>query len=152
MLYWPTTSPPGRLLSQRTDTRRRPTTSSCAEIWADHGAPDGHVTGNQAHKWPGKYFTPAVRKVAEEWPDEHGDIVGATPYSLRRGMISLRIRAGEDRQAIAKHCGTSVEMLERSYSFAIEDLEDEGPKPAEEERLRARQLALAGRRRQLQVA
>jgi hypothetical protein len=29
-------------------------------------------------------------------------------------MISLRIRAGEDRQAIAKHCGTSVEMLERS--------------------------------------
>ncbi|MGB0091481.1 MAG: hypothetical protein WBP81_02955 [Solirubrobacteraceae bacterium] len=43
-------------------------------------------------------------------------------------------------------------MLERNYSFAIEDLEDEGPKPAEEERLHARQLALAGRRRQLQVA
>ena len=103
------------------------------------------MTGSQAHKWPGKYFTPAVRKVAEEWPDEHGDIIGATPYSLRRGMISLRIRAGEDRQAIAKQCGTSVEMLERSYSFAIEDLEDEGPKPAAEERLRARQLALAGR-------
>lgn len=108
-----------------------------------HGAPDGHMTGNQAHKWPGKFFTPAVRKVAERWPEEHGDIVGATPYSLRRGMISLRIRAGEDRQAIAKQCGTSVEMLERSYSFVIEDLEDEGPKPAEEERLHARQLALA---------
>jgi integrase len=117
-----------------------------------YGAPDGHVTGNQAHKWPGKYFTPAVQQVAEEWPDEHGDIIGATPYSLRRGMISLRIRAGEDRQAIAKHCGTSVEMLERNYSFAIEDLEDEGPEPAEEERLRARQVALAGRRRHLQVA
>lgn len=43
-------------------------------------------------------------------------------------------------------------MLERSYSFAIEDLEDEGPKSAEEERLRARQLALAGKRRQLRVA
>jgi hypothetical protein len=110
------------------------------------------MTGNQAHKWPGKYFAPAVRKVAEDWPDEHGDIIGATPYSLRRGMISLRIRAGEDRQAIAKQCGTSVEMLERSYSFAIEDLEDEGPQPAEEERLRARQMALAGRRRQLRVA
>ena len=61
-------------------------------------------------------------------------------------MISLRIRAGEDRQAIAKQCGTSVEMLEPSYSFAIEDLEDERPKPAEEERLRARQAALAARR------
>jgi hypothetical protein len=117
-----------------------------------HGAPDGHMTGSQAHKWPVKFFAPAVRKVAEEWPDEHGEIVGATPYSLRRGVISLRIRAGEDRQAIAKQCGTSVEMLERSYSFAIEDLEDEGPKSAEEERLRARQLALAGKRRQLRVA
>ncbi len=110
------------------------------------------MTGTQAHNWPGRYFTPAVRKVAEEWPDEHSEIVGATPYSLRRGIISLRIRAGEDRQAIAKQCGTSVDMLERNYSFAIEDLEDEGPKPAGEERLRARQLALAGRRRQLRVA
>jgi hypothetical protein len=67
-------------------------------------------------------------------------------------LISLRIRAGKDRQAIAKQCGTSVEMLERSYSFAIEELEDEGPKSAEEERLGARQLALAGKRRQLRVA
>jgi hypothetical protein len=47
-------------------------------------------------------------------------------------MISLRIRSGEDRPAIAKQCGTSVEMLERNYSFAIEDLEDEGLKPAAE--------------------
>jgi integrase len=112
-----------------------------------HGAPDGHMTGSQAHKWPGKFFTPAVKKVAERWPEEHGDILGATPYSLRRGLISLRIRAGEDRQAIAKQCGTSVEMLERNYSFVIEDLEDEGPKPAEEERLNARQIALAEARR-----
>ena len=117
-----------------------------------HGAPDGHMTGSQAHKWPGRYFTPAVRKVAEEWPDEHSEIIGATPYSLRRGIISLRIRAGEDRQAIAKQCGTSVDMLERNYSFAIEDLEDEGPKPAADERIRARQVALAGRRRELRVA
>jgi hypothetical protein len=84
----------------------------------------------EAHKWPAKYFAPAVRKVAEEWPDEHGDIIGASPYSLRRGMISLRIRAGADRQTIAKQCGTGIEMLERSYSFAIEDLEDKGPKTA----------------------
>ena len=68
-------------------------------------------------------------------------------------MISLRIRAGgEDRHAIATQCGTSVEMLERSYSFAIDDLEDEGPQPVEEERARARHLALADRRRQLRVA
>lgn len=117
-----------------------------------HGDPDGHMTANQAHKWPGKYFTPAVRKVAQEWPDEHGDIIGATPYSLRRGMISLRIRAGEDRQAIAKQCGTSVEMLDRNYSFAIEDLEDEGPQRAADERMRARQVALADPRLQQRAA
>jgi hypothetical protein len=35
------------------------------------------MTGNQAHKWPSKYFTPAVRKVAERWPKEHGDILGS---------------------------------------------------------------------------
>ena len=29
-----------------------------------HGAPDGHMTGSQAHQWPRKYFTPAVRKGA----------------------------------------------------------------------------------------
>jgi hypothetical protein len=72
-----------------------------------HGAPDGHMTGNQAHTWPSRYFVPPVRKLAQRWPQQHGDILGATPYSLRRGMISLRIRAGEDRQAIAKQCGTS---------------------------------------------
>ena len=128
------TSPPGRPRSQ---PHGYPTAADDFLLRGDlggHGAPDGHMTGNQADKWPGKYFTPAVRRVAEEWPEEHGEIIGATPYSLRRGMISLRIRAGEDRQAIAKQCGTSVEMLERNYSFAIEDLEDEGPKPAEEER------------------
>lgn len=66
---------------------------------------------------------------------------------LRRGLISLRIRAGEDRQVIARQCGTSVEMLERSYSFALEDLEDEGPKLAEQERLHARERARADHRR-----
>jgi hypothetical protein len=67
-------------------------------------------------------------------------------------QMSVDDLAGEDRQAIAKQCGTSVEMLERNYSFAIEDLEDEGPKPAVEERVRARTLAPAGRCRQLRAA
>jgi hypothetical protein len=44
-------------------------------------------------------------------------------------------------------------MLERSYSFAIEDLEDEGAKLAEEERVRARDIARSGiQRRELLVA
>ena len=80
-----------------------------------HGARDGHMTGNQAHKWPGKYFTPAIRKVAERWPEEHGDIVGATPYSLRRGMISLRIRAAR----IAKRSRGNAAPASTCWSGAI---------------------------------
>jgi hypothetical protein len=68
------------------------------------------------------------------------------------GEAPGRCRAGEDRQAIAKQCGTSVEMLERNYSFAIEDLEDEGSKLAVEERVHARTLAPTGSRRQLRAA
>ncbi len=43
-------------------------------------------------------------------------------------------------------------MLERSYSFAIEDLEDSGPRPAEEERGQARQVALASTQLQLGIS
>ena len=66
-----------------------------------HGAQDGHMTGNQAHKWPGNTSRQPCARSPRSGRDEHRDIVGATPYSLPRGIISLRIRAGEDRQAIA---------------------------------------------------
>jgi integrase len=106
-----------------------------------HGAASGHMTASQTHAWGARYLTPAVNIVAARWPEEHGDIIGATPYSLRRGIISLRIRAGEDRQVIAEECGTSVQMLEDSYSFVLKELADEGPRPVLEERARARELA-----------
>jgi hypothetical protein len=38
--------------------------------------------------------------------------MNATPYSLRRGHISLRVLAGEDRR-IADECGTSTAMIHR---------------------------------------
>jgi hypothetical protein len=57
---------------------------------------------------------------------------------LRRGAISLRIRAGEDRQIIAQECGTSVAVIDRHYSFALEDLRREGPRDAHVEREQAR--------------
>jgi len=62
------------------------------------------------------------RRVAKERPDEHRNILGATPYSLSHGMISLRIRAGEDRQTIFTKCCTSVEMPARLF------LRDRGPR------------------------
>lgn len=108
---------------------------------AGFGATEGHMSASQIHSWGTKYFTPAANVVAKRWPEDHGDIIGATPYSLRRGMISLRIRAGEDRQVIAEECGTSVQMLEDSYSFVIKELKEYGPRPVLEERQRAREIA-----------
>jgi hypothetical protein len=88
-----------------------------------HGA--CHFSGNQAQKWGPKFFTPAVKAVAEK--PEFQAILGATPYALRRGGISLRLRA-EDAQTVAKECGTSLQMLDAHYAFAIDDLRRFGPR------------------------
>jgi integrase len=109
-----------------------------------HGHPLGHMTGNQAKKWGGKYLRPAVEAVQAEHPREH-PIATATPYSLRRGGISLRIRAGEDRQVIAEECGTSVAVIDRYYSFAIDALRHDGPMSADAERAAARRAVAQAR-------
>jgi integrase len=75
-------------------------------------ARDGHFTANQAKKWGPRYFQPAVTAARAA---EGLDMAGATPYALRRGHISLRLRAGADLKSVAKQCGTSTEMLHRHY-------------------------------------
>jgi integrase len=100
-----------------------------------HGARDPrsgacHFSENQARAWGQRFFTPAVKKAAEQ--PEFFAILGATPYSLRRGGISLRLRA-EDPQTVASECGTSLRMLTDHYAYAIEDLRRNGPRPADTE-------------------
>ena len=100
---------------------------------ADYGVQDArtgacHFSGNQAKKWGPNYFNPAVTKVAEQ--PEFRDTLGATPYALRRGGISVRLRA-EDAQTVAKECGTSLQMLDAHYAFAIDDLRRFGPRPVD---------------------
>jgi hypothetical protein len=89
-----------------------------------------HISEGQAKRWVPKCFTPAVRKVAER--PEFADILGATPYALRRGGISLRLRA-EDPLTVAKECGTSLKMLSAHYAFAIDDLRRFEPRPVDVE-------------------
>ena len=100
-----------------------------------------HFSANQARKWGPNYLTPAVKEVAEH-EEGYADVVGATPYALRRGGISLRLRA-EDAQVVAAQCGTSLQMLDRHYAFAIDDLRRQGPRPADTEWREARVAALA---------
>lgn len=78
----------------------------------------------------GHLSCPAVTKVAEQ--PEFFQILGATPYALRRGGISLRLRT-EDPQTVASECGTSLQMLSAHYAFAIEDLRQHGPRPVDVE-------------------
>jgi integrase len=85
-----------------------------------------HLSLSQCKSWGGKFFKPAVAKVAEQ--PQLADVAGATPYAMRRGSISVRLRA-EDAQTVASECGTSLQMLDRHYAFAIDDLRRFGPRP-----------------------
>jgi integrase len=84
----------------------------------------------QAKKWGQTRFKPAVQAVASS--TEFAGILGATPYALRRGGISLRLRT-EDPQIVASECGTSLKMLSDHYSFPIEDLRHHDRRPADVE-------------------
>jgi hypothetical protein len=112
---------------------------------ADTGA--CHFSKSQAKAWGQDCFTPAVRAVAQR--PEFARILGATPYALRRGGISLRLRT-EDPQTVASECGTSLKMLSDHYSFAIEDLREREPRPPDIE-WRAARTALTERRTQEQA-
>jgi hypothetical protein len=94
-----------------------------------------HFSAGQAGKWGKKFFTPAVEKAALE--PGLASIEGATPYALRRGAISVRLRA-EDAQTVASECGTSLQMLDAHYAFAIDDLRRFGPRPVDTEWREAR--------------
>jgi hypothetical protein len=100
------------------------------DLQAGHGSREVetdacHFSEEQGKNWSRRCFTPAVQKAAER--PELARILGATPYALRRGGISLRLRT-EDPQTVARECGTSLQMLSRHYSFAIEDLRQSEPR------------------------
>ncbi len=101
-----------------------------------------HLSRAQAKNWVQTRFRPAVRTLATR--TEFASILGATPYALRRGGISLRLRT-EDPQIVASECGTSLKMLSDHYSFPIEDLRHHELRPADVE-WRAARAALSEQR------
>jgi hypothetical protein len=101
-----------------------------------------HLSKSQAKTWGREFFTPTVRAVAQR--PEFARIFGATPYALRRGGISLRLRT-EDPQVVASECGTSLKMLSDHYSFPIEDLRQQEPRSVDVE-WRAARTAISKRR------
>lgn len=77
-------------------------------------APAGHWSETQMKQWPRRRFRPACQR-AEVQASDVGQVADATPYALRRGHISYRLRNGDDIAAVARQCGTSVQMLVRHY-------------------------------------
>jgi hypothetical protein len=78
-----------------------------------------YMTASQADKWGPRYMTRAVNAVASR--DARFEALrGATPYGLRRGGISTRLRH-EDAQSVADQCGTSLVMLSQHYSYEIKE-------------------------------
>lgn len=100
-----------------------------------------HMSSNQAKKWGPRCMTPAIKAVAESDPS-FVNVIGATPYSLRRGGLSARLR-GEDAQSVAAQGGTSLEMLSQHYSYEIDDLGHLGAQPLDRQWRDARAVVLA---------
>jgi hypothetical protein len=87
-------------------------------------APEGHFTLEQQHNFIRDLK--ACGRVAAAGNAEFAFLPKATPYSLRRGHISLRVLAGEDIKRIADDCGTSTAMIHRHYLHEL-DLRHEMP-------------------------
>ncbi len=100
-----------------------------------------HMSSNQAQKWGPRYMKPAVDAVANAYT-EFAKVTGATPYSLRRGGISTRLR-GENAQSVAAQCGTSLEMLSQHYSYEIDDFGHVGAQLLDHQWRKARATVIA---------
>ena len=85
-------------------------------------AQEGHVTENQTKSY-GRRFKRACHRVRDRVP-RLAYVEHATPYALRRGHISVRLRGGEDASRIASECATSVQMIVRYYWKDIEATDD----------------------------
>jgi len=95
-----------------------------------------HFSSNQAKKWGPRYLTTAITSGAHKDP-RFVALSAATPYSLRRGGISARLRC-EDAQSVASQCGTSLEMLSQHYSYEIDEFAHTRPTSVDEQWQRAR--------------
>jgi len=107
-------------------------------------APHGHYTIEQQHNFIRDLK--ACGRVAAERDPGMAFLKVVTPYSLRRGHISLRVLAGEDIKRIADDCGTSTAMIHRSYLHELEMRHEEADDFSFDSAVEAARRALGDRR------
>jgi integrase len=77
-------------------------------IWSEH----------QAHAWREREFRPVARQVAADYP-QFAALAKATPYLTRHTFVSCCLQAGISLATIAAWCGTSIQMISRTYGRMI---------------------------------
>ena len=82
-------------------------------------ARDGGIwSENQAHAWREREFRPVARQIARDFP-QFSVLAKATPYLSRHTFVSCCLQAGISLATIASWCGTSIQMISRTYGRMI---------------------------------
>ena len=82
-------------------------------------ARDGGIwSENQAHAWREREFRPVVRQIAADF-SQFSELRNATPYVTRHTFVSCCLQAGISLATIASWCGTSIQMISRTYGRTI---------------------------------
>ncbi len=101
-------------LTGKTGTRHITLTPGVAAFFTARAA----QAGPYLFETDGRPFTPDMLK--DRWDLLKLD---AKPYALRHGYITTAIYAGVPVFPLAKHCGTSVPMIERTYGHVLADMQ-----------------------------
>jgi integrase len=73
---------------------------------------------NQAHAWREREFRPVARQIARDF-QQFSALAKATPYLSRHTFVSCCLQAGISLATIASWCGTSIQMISRTYGRMI---------------------------------
>jgi hypothetical protein len=82
-------------------------------------ARDGGIWSEyQARNWREREFRPVARQVAADFP-QYAELHNATPYLSRHTFVSSCLQGGISLATIATWCGTSIQMISRTYGRTI---------------------------------
>jgi integrase len=101
-------------------------------FWISARRDGGIWTEHQAANWRRREFRPVVRQVASDFP-QFADMARATPHATRHTFISCCLQAGISLATIAQWCGTSIQMISRTYGRMIQRYEGASPVALDEQ-------------------
>ncbi|HEV2922419.1 MAG TPA: hypothetical protein VGW98_00140 [Solirubrobacteraceae bacterium] len=92
-------------------------TMGAGDFWI--AARDGGIWSEyQARNWREREFRPVARQVAVDFP-QYAELQNATPYLSRHTFVSSCLQGGISLATIATWCGTSIQMISRTYGRMI---------------------------------